>query len=136
MSSTPATGIFDPTLMPVRSCLRMDDEVVSNYGPMLRKSVTFKDTAQIHEDVTLLVALPSSSTDQGLKVQQLPKRSFIKSPYHRQKELRVIFSPFCSVMEPEGRCYTFPVALEEESEYWKPGAMDSEPLYIINFQRI
>ena len=92
MCSTLTTGIFDPTLMPVRSCLRMDDEVGSNYGPMLRKSVTFNDTAQLHDDVTLLVALHSSFTAQGSKVQFFPKRPPIKSPYTRQKELRVTFS--------------------------------------------
>ena len=127
MCSTLTTGIFDTTLMPVRSCLRMDDEVVSNYGPMLRKSVTFNDTAQLHVDVTPLVALPSSSTAQGSKEHFLPKRSSINSPYTRQKELRVTFSPFCSVIEPEGRSYTSPVSLEEENEYWKPGLWMASP---------
>ena len=128
--------IIRPTLMMVRSCLRIDDEVVSKHGPMLRKSVTFNDTAQVRDDVTPLIVLPSSFTAQGLKTQLLPKWSSINNPYRRQKEHRVTFSLFCSVIETEGRCYKFPVALEEKSEYWKPGALNGESLYIMNFQRI
>ena len=134
MSSTLASGIFDPTLMPVRSCLRMDDKEVSNKGTMLRKSVTFNDTSLVHDDVNILVVLPSSFTTHRLNTQLLPpppQRLSINNPYRRQKELRVTFFPFCTVIEPEGRCYTFPVALEQESEHWKPEAMDGETLYII-----
>ena len=66
-----------------------------------------------------------------------PAREIIlQEPYTQRKGLRVSFSPFWRTIEPEGRCYTSPVALEEENDFWKAGAMDGEPLYIMNFQTI
>ena len=51
--------LFDPTMIPIRSCLRMDDELVSNYGPVHHKHVRFADTIQCFGDI---VTSTSSST--------------------------------------------------------------------------
>ena len=38
-------------MIPIRSCLRMDDELVSNYGPVHHKHVRFADTKQCFGDI-------------------------------------------------------------------------------------
>ena len=35
--------VFDPDVIPIRSCLRPEEEVISNYGPVQKKSVGFSD---------------------------------------------------------------------------------------------
>ena len=35
--------VFDPEIIPIRSCLRPEDELISNYGPVQKKSVGFYD---------------------------------------------------------------------------------------------
>ena len=123
------------TVFPIRSCLKIDDELVSNFGPPLKKTVTFSGYTQIFPIFTPLEQSPTSTT-QCAKVQPQPEKSSFKNPYSQRKGLRVSFFPFCRTIEPEGRCYTSPVALEEENDFWKAGAMDGEPLYIMNFQTI
>ena len=44
--------LFDPTMIPIRSCLRIDDELVSNYGPVHHKHVRFSDSLQYFGDIT------------------------------------------------------------------------------------
>ena len=137
--------LFDLTMIPIRSCLRMDDELVSNYGPPLRKSVTFNDLVEIFGDVVTLEPSPATSkscsnTLNGRNAMSLklpvtqPQRK--RSVKLQRKDLRVSFSPFYLTIEPDGRTYTSVTSLEEEDDCWKPGAMDGEPLYIMNFQRI
>ena len=42
-SGTLPRVVFDPMALPIRSCLRPEDELVSNYGPVQQKSVGFCD---------------------------------------------------------------------------------------------
>ena len=46
-------------MIPIRSCLRMDDELVSNHGPVHHKHVRFADTIQCFGDI---VTSTNSST--------------------------------------------------------------------------
>ena len=124
--------MYDSTAMPIRSCLKIDDELVSNFGPPLRKTVTFNCYIRVFPALTPLEPSPSTST----KVQPQPKKSSFKSmPAQRKGLQKVSFSSFCTTIEPNGRSYTSVVTLEED-DCWKPGAMDGEPLYIMNFQTI
>ena len=125
--------MYDSTAMPIRSCLKIDDELVSNFGPPLRKTVTFSCYIRVFPALTPLEPSPSTST----KVQPQPEKSSFKSvPTQRKGLQKVSFSPFYTTIEPNGWSYTSVVTLEEEDDCWKPGAMDGEPVYIMNFQTI
>ena len=133
------------TVWPIKSCLRMDDELVSNYGPPLRKSVTFNDIVETFGDVVALEPSPATSTSYRITFNgrnstpfELPaSQPQRKRPVNPQrKNLRVSFSPFYLTIEPCGRTYTSVTALEEESEYWKPGALDGEPFCKMNCQNL
>ena len=131
-SSTPAT---QDTAFPIRSCFKIDDELVSNFEPPLRKTVTFSGYTRVFPVFTPLEQSPLTFTTQLVKVQHQPKKSPFKYPYTQRKGLRVRFFPFCTSIEPNGRFYMSLTTLQEESEYWKPEAMDNEPLYTKTFQR-
>ena len=130
-------------MIPIRSCLRMDDELVSNYGPPLRKSVTFNDLSEIFGDVVTLEPSPATSKrcsitfneQYVMPLQLAPSQPEQKRPVKpKRKDLRVTFSTFYLTIEPGGRTYTSVTALEEEDDCWKPGALDGEAYYKMNCQ--
>ena len=135
---------FDPFMIPIRSCQRIDDELVSNYGLSLRKSVTFNDLVESFGDVVTLEPSPATSKSCPITFIEryaMPLQLAATQPQRNQprvkpqrKNLRVRFSPFYLTIEPCGRTYPSVTALEEESGYWKPGAFDGEPFYKMNCQ--
>ena len=112
MSSRHAPRMFDSSLMPVRSCLRVNDEIVSNYGPPLGKIITFHINFQVCGELTPIVPFPSPSTPQEITVQPSSVRKF-------KSQVRVTFSPFHTTIEPNGRWSNTSVAtLEKKNEHW------------------
>ena len=133
------------TAWPIKSCVRMDDELISNYGPPLRKSVTFNDIVETFGVVVTLEPSPATSESCPITFNEryaVPLQLAASQPQRKRpvkpqrKNLRVSFSPFYLTIEPCGRNYTSVTALEEESEYWKPGAFDGEPFYKMNCQNL
>ena len=123
------------TVFPIRSCLKIDDELVSNFGPPLRKTVTFSGYTRVFPIFTPLEQSPTSTT-QCAKVQPQPEKSSFKNPYSQRKGLRVSFSLFYNTIETDGRTYTSVTALEEEDDCWKPGALDGEAYYKMNCRNL
>ena len=128
-SSTTLLREMSLPIFPIRSCLKIDDELISNFGPPLRKTVTFSCYIRVFPALTPLE--PSSTST---KVQRQPKKSSFKSvPTQRKGLQKVSFSPFYTTIEPNGRSYTSVVTLEEEEDdCWKPGALDGEAYYKMN----
>ena len=131
-------------MIPIRSCLRIDDELVSNYGPPLRKSVTFNDLETFGDVVTLerSHATPKSCRITFNERYAMPLQLAVSQPQQKRpvkpkrKDFRVTFSPFYLTIEPDGRTYTSVTALEEEDDCWKPGALDGEAYYKMNCQNL
>ena len=127
--------MFDPSAFPIRSCLRMDDELVSNIGAPHHKKVHFNDTVEYIKD-----AAPRTWRIKHNSVRNIntfPIFSSLRSPSSKRSGLRVSFSFFEMTIEPDGRSYTSPTTLEdEENDYWKTGAMDGEPLYFSDWRLI
>ena len=120
------------TVFPIRSCLKIDDELVSNFGPPLRKTVTFSSYIRVFPALTPLDQPPSLST----KLHPQPEKSSFKSLSSQRMRLRVSFSPFYNTIETDGRTYTSVTALEEEDDCWKPGALDGEAYYKKKFRNL
>ena len=120
------------TVFPIRSCLKIDDELVSNFGPPLRKTVTFSSYIREFPALTPLDQPPSLST----KLHLQPEKSSFKSLSSQRMGLRVSFSPFYNTIETGGRTYTSVTALEEEDDCWKPGALDGEAYYKMNCRNL
>ena len=131
-SSTTLLREMSQPIFPIRSCLKIDDELISNFGHPLRKTVTFSCYIRVFPALTPLE--PSSTST---KVQRQPKQSSYKSvPTQRKGLQKVSFSPFYTTIEPNGRSYTSLVTLEEEDDCWKPGALDGEPYYKMNCRNL
>ena len=96
-------------MIPIRSCLRMDDELVSNYGPVHHKHVRFAKRIQCFGDI---VTSTNSST--------LP-------PLSRPRSWRIKLRNVISELEKSGQVYSDPYSI------WD--LPSSTPITLNNYKR-
>ena len=69
------------------------------------------------------------------KMTAFPIFSSLRSVNAKRKGLKVKFSFIQKTISPDGQVSESITASEEPGEAWKPGALDDEPIFILNFQR-
>ena len=150
---------FDPEILPIRSCIRPVDELVSNYGPNEQKVVTFDPEVTIIDafsrDAIEFPPIPrtrrikrnmnNSSVgeppsgcryDHVPKPNQVPVFSSFRKPDPQRKVMNVRFAFAQTNILPDGRTYDSATTIENLADFWKPGAMDSFPVYKLNCNKI
>ena len=129
--------MFDPTAMPIRSCIRPIDELISNCGPPDKKNGRFADSATNQLETTpthprawrIKRSAPIPETPTPLTLITGNKKAV------GTKTAR--FSFIERAILPNGQVSESVISFNDSEtnhcdEYWKPGAQDYEPLYIIN----
>ena len=109
--------LFDPTLIPIRSCLRIDDELVSNHGPVHHKHVRFSDSVQFFGDIT-----PNSTDNLTLPPLSRPRCWRIK-PRNPISELVKSGQVFIDPYSIWDLCRSTPIVL---NNYQRPERMKVE----------
>ena len=122
--------MFDPSAFPIRSCLRLDDEIVCNIGAPHHKKVHFKETVEYFGETVLKQEAAAETPP------RTPTFPCLKGPQSQKKNLNVKFSFFETAIFPDGRSTQSAAATEERGNFWQPGAMDGVPLYVLNCQTI
>ena len=109
--------LFDPTIIPIRSCLRIDDELVSNYGPVHHKHVRFSDSLQYFGDIT-----PNSTDNLTLPPLSRPRCWRIKprNPISELVKSGQVYSDPYSIWD---LCSSTPIVL---NNYQRPERMKIE----------
>ena len=132
--------MFDPSALPIRSCLRLEDDLISNIGEPLRKQVHFKETVEFFGETVLKQKDAAETPPRTLRFNRRTNGSTIfpclKGPQSQNKNLNVKFSHFETVIFPDGRSTLSAAAKEDCGNFWQPGAMDGVPLYFLNCQTI
>ena len=73
MTNVTPTFVFNPTVFPIRSCIRPIDELYSNYGPTVKKQVSFKN------EPVLMVSVEEQIKEEILReLRSTPKARRIK----------------------------------------------------------
>ena len=118
--------------MPIRSCIRPIDELISNCGPPDKKNVRFADSATNQLETT-----PTHPRARRIKrsapIPETPTPLTLISG--NKKTVRFFFIE--RAILPNGQVSQSVISfIDSETnhcdEYWKPGALDYEPLYIMN----
>ena len=140
--------MFDPAAMPIRSCIRPIDEMISNCGPPHRKNVRFADSAPISDSTTnQLETTPTYPRAWRIKRRApipetpTPLAPTLMHPLH-QKAVTTVgsktvrFSFIERAVSPNGEVSESVISFNDSEtnpcdEYWKPGALDDRP-YTIN----
>ena len=145
--------------MPIRSCIRPVDELVSNYGPNEQKVVTFDPEVTMIDafsgDVIEFPPIPRtrriqrnmnySSVGESLsgsryyhvpKPNQVPVFSSFRKPDTTRKAKNVRFAFAQTNILSNGRTYDSATTVENLGHFWQPGAMDNFPIYKLNCSRI
>ena len=137
--------MFDPAAMPIRSCIRPIDELLSNCGPPHRKNVRFADsttvvtnhleTSPIHPRAWRIkrsTPIPDNPLPHLLPTTPLTLISGNKKVV-RTKTVR--FSFIERALLPNGQISESVISFNdsETNELWKPGALDDK-LFMMNCQ--
>ena len=148
--------MFDPAAMPIRSCIRPIDEMISNCGPPHRKNVRFADSAPISDSTTnQLEATPTYPRAWRIKRRApipetpTPLAPTLMHPLHstgthsgNKKAVTTVgsktvrFSFIERAVSPNGEVSESVISFNDSEtnpcdEYWNPGALDDRP-YIMN----
>ena len=131
--------MFDPAAMPIRSCIRPIDELISNCGPLHRKNVHFADsttvvTNQLETSPThpraWRIKRSAPSPDNPLP-HLLPTTplTLISGNKKVVGTKTVRFSFIERAILPNGQISESVISFNdsETNEYWKPGALDDKP---------
>ena len=135
--------MFDPAAMPIRSCIRPIDELISNCGPPHRKNVRFADsttvvTNQLETSPThpraWRIERSAPIPDNPLPTTPPTLISGKKAVVPGAKTVR--FSFIERALSPNGEVSESVISFNDSEtnhcdEYWKPGALDDKP-YIMN----
>ena len=128
--------MFDPAAMPIRSCIRPIDELLSNWGPRHRQNVRFADsttnqTSPIHPRAWRIKrSKPIHETTPTTPLTLLSSLS--ENSKRNKKVVTVKFSFIERAILPNGQVSGSVISFNEPNEYLKPGALDDEPWYIMN----
>ena len=128
--------MFNPTAMPIRSCIRPIDELLSNCGPPQKKNVHFADSTTNQTSPTHPRAwrikrsklIPETTPTTPLNLISSLRSENTK---RNKKAVTVKFSFIERAMLPNGQVMESVICFNAPNEYWKPGALD-EPCYILN----
>ena len=129
--------MFNPSAMPIRSCIRPIDELLSNYGPPHRKNVHFADsttnqTSPTHQRAWRIKRskpIPETTPTTSLTLISSLRSENTK---RNKKAVTVKFSFIERAILPNGQVMESVICFNAPNEYWKPGALDDEPCYILN----
>ena len=129
--------MFNPTAMPIRSCIRPIDEMVSNCGPPQKKNVHFADsttnqTSPTHPRARRIKRskpIPETTPTTPLNLISSLRSENTK---RNKKAVTVKFSFIERAILPNGQVMESVICFNAPNEYWKPGALDNEPCYILN----
>ena len=129
--------MFNPTAMPIRSCIRPIDELLSNCGPPHKKNVHFADSTTNQTSPTHPRAwrikrskpIPETTPTTPLNLISSLRGENTK---RNKKAVTVKFSFIERAILPNGQVMESVICFNEPNEYWKPGALDDEPCYILN----
>ena len=123
--------------MPIRSCIRPIDELISNCGPPDKKNVRFADSATNQLETT-----PTHPRAWRIKrsapIPQTPTPLTLISGNKKAVATKTVrFSFIERAKLPNGQVSESVISFNDSEtnhcdEYWKPGALDYEPLYIMN----
>ena len=129
--------MFNPTAMPIRSCIRPIDELLSNCGPPHKKNVHFADSTTNQTSPTHPRAwrikrsnpIPETTPTTPLNLISSLRSENTK---RNKKAVTVKFSFIERAILPNGQVMESVICFNAPNEYWKPGALDDEPCYILN----
>ena len=129
--------MFSPTAMPIRSCIRPIDELLSNCGPAHKKNVHFavsttNQTSPTHPRAWRIKRskpIPETTPTTSLTL-IFSLRS--ENTKRNKKAVTVKFSFIERAILPNGQVSESVMSFYDPNEYWKPGALDDEPCYILN----
>ena len=138
--------------MPIRSCIRPIDELLSNCGPPHRKNVRFADSTTVapnfHAGMTttnqtspthprawrIKRSKPIPETTPTTPLTLIPSQRSENSK--RNKKVvgtkTVKFSFIERAILPNGQVMESVICFNAPNEYWKPGALEDKPWYIMN----
>ena len=134
--------MFDPAAMPIRSCIRPIDELLSNCGPPYRKNVRFADSTTNQLETTpthprawrIKRSAPIPETTPTLTLISSQRSGNSKEPFlSGNKKVvgtkTVRFSFIEKAILPNGQVSESVISFNdsETNEYWKPGALDDIP---------
>ena len=123
--------------MPIRSCIHPIDELLSNCGPPHKKTCILptqppiKHLRHIRElgEVKRSKLIPETTSTTPLTLIS-PLRS--ENSKRNKKVVTVKFSLIERAILPNGQVMESVISFNAPNEYWKPGALDDEPWYIMN----
>ena len=121
--------MFDPAAMPIRSCIRPIDELLSNCGPPHRKNVRFADstttqTSPIHPRTWRIKrSKPISETTPTTPLTLLSSLRSGNSKRNKKVE-KVKFSFTEKAILPNGQVSESLISFNEPNEYRKPWYMN------------
>ena len=129
--------MFNPTAMPIRSCIRPIDELLSNCGPPHKKNVHFADSTTNQTSPTHPRAwrikrskpIPETTPTTPLNLISSLRSENTK---RNKKAVTIKFSFIERAILPNGQLMESVICFNAPNEYWKPGALDDEPCYIVN----
>ena len=129
--------MFNPTAMPIRSCIRPIDELLSNCGPPHKKNVHFADSTTNQTSPTHPRAwrikrskpIPETTPTTPLNLISSLRSENTK---RNKKAVTIKFSFIERAILPKGQLMESVICFNAPNEYWKPGALDDEPCYIVN----
>ena len=129
--------MFNPTAMPIRSCIRPIDELLSNCGPPHKKNVHFADsttnqTCPTHPRAWRIKRskpIPETTPTTSLTLISSLRSENTK---RNKKAVTVKFSFIERAILPNRQVMESVICFNAPNEYWKPGALDDEPCYILN----
>ena len=114
-----------------------NDELLSNYGPPHRKNVHFADSTTNQTSPTHPRAwrikrskpIPETTPTTSLTLISSLRSENTK---RNKKPVTVKFSFIERAILPNGQVMESVICFNAPNEYWKPGALDDEPCYILN----
>ena len=129
--------MFNPTAMPIRSYIRPIDELLSNCGPPHKKNVHFADSTTKQTSPTHPRAwrikrskpIPETTPTTPLNLISSLRSENTK---RNKKAVTIKFSFIERAILPNGQLMESVICFNAPNEYWKPGALDDEPCYILN----
>ena len=123
--------------MPIRSCIRPIDELLSNCGPPHKKNVHLAVTTTNQTSPTHPRAWKIKRSKPILETTPTTPLTLISSlrseiSKRNKKAVTVKFSFIERTRLPNGQVMESVICFNAPNEYWKPGALEDEPWYIMN----
>ena len=122
---------YDPTKLAIHSILRPEDDLISNYGPNVKKTVSFDDVVHFidEENIVTYVYFDCGVTffpENPTKIRQNNReRNYISRSCEKPQYIPSNDQHFCSIDEQHSSVIFL-------SDIWKPGAMDGIPPFVMN----